>query len=334
MPQVARRLRAVSVIFPMALGLVALVGPVSRPRPLALDSVYDVSPVTLFIPAESARQASAVLQSLRLRSPAAGDPSDDALYETKLEKLGVNVGGKPSQGGFATDGDDFVRAHPLEQSYALGPSPQREHSGNTLGGDWFGHLGDMPWTKAQIQAQARSRAGGAHTRRQQMMLAAFDPDPDAPEPSASIMERWALPPAADADADARELPAMQMRWDPASGDLFATNSKTGATTVMHTTPPANFTEHPLPRVPVPINAGDPHTYFPGHTMSPRRVRGGAPRCVWPGEEGRAGCPPGAGEGPDSVCVCACMYVCLSVCLPACLPACAPVGARAHARTSV
>ena len=161
MPQVARRLRAVSVLFPMALGLVALVGPVSRPRPLALDSVYDVSPVTLFIPAgESARQASAVLQSLRLRSPAAGDPSDDALYETKLEKLGVNIGGKPSQGGFATDGDDFVRAHPLEQSYALGPSPQRERSGNTLGGDWFGHLGDMPWTKAQIQAQARSRGGG------------------------------------------------------------------------------------------------------------------------------------------------------------------------------
>ena len=79
MPQVARRLRAVSVIFPMALGLVALVGPVSRPRPLALDSVYDVSPVTLFIPAESARQASAVLQSLRLRSPAAGDPSDLSL---------------------------------------------------------------------------------------------------------------------------------------------------------------------------------------------------------------------------------------------------------------
>ena len=322
MPRVARRLRAVSVLFPMALGLVALVGPVSRPRPLALDSVYDVSPVTLFIPAgESARQASAVLQSLRLRSPAAGDPSDDALYVTKLEKL--NIGGKPSEGGFATDGDP---AH----TYALGPSPQRERSGNTLGGDWFGHLEDMPWNKAQIQAQARSRAGGVHTRRQHMMLAAFDPDPDAPEPSASIMERWALPPAADADADDRELPAMQMRWDPASGDLFATNSKTGATTVMHTTPPANFTEHPLPRVPVPINAGDPHTYFPGHTMSPRRVRGGAPRCVWPGEEGRAGCPPGAGEGPDSVCVCVCVCVlgrlsCLSVCVPVC--------ARAHAGTS-
>ena len=87
--------------------------------------------------------------------PAVADPADDNMYATKLEKLGVNVGSKPSQGGFSTHGDVFVKADGLEESYGVGPSPQREHNGNTIGGDFFGHVGDMPWTKEQIQAQAR-----------------------------------------------------------------------------------------------------------------------------------------------------------------------------------
>ena len=40
---------------------------------------------------------------------------------------------------------------------------------------------------------------------------------------------------------------------------------------MHTE--VNQTEHPnQPGPVVAINSGDPHTYFPGHEMSPRRVR--------------------------------------------------------------
>ena len=77
-------------------------------------------------------------------APSVSDPSDPGMYETKLEKLGVNVGSKPSQGGWATSGDAFVKADGLEDPYAVGPSPLREHNGNTIGGDWFGHVGDMP----------------------------------------------------------------------------------------------------------------------------------------------------------------------------------------------
>jgi len=87
--------------------------------------------------------------------PAIADPSDDAMYQTKLQKLGVNVGSAPSQGGFSSQGDTFIHNDGLEESYSLAPTPQREHNGNTIGGDFFGHVGDMPWTKEQIQAQAR-----------------------------------------------------------------------------------------------------------------------------------------------------------------------------------
>ena len=96
--------------------------------------------------------------------PAIADPSDDAMYATKLQKLGVNVGSAPSQGGFSSQGDTFIHNDALEESYSLGAVPQREHNGNTIGGDFFGHVGDMPWTKEQIQAQAR------HTRAQALAV--------------------------------------------------------------------------------------------------------------------------------------------------------------------
>ena len=58
-----------------------------------------------------------------------------------------------------------------------------------------------------------------------------------------------------------------------SGDLYATNPETGAVTIMHTSFVNATTEHTnQPGPVVPINSGDPHTYFPGHEMSPRRVR--------------------------------------------------------------
>lgn len=56
-----------------------------------------------------------------------------------------------------------------------------------------------------------------------------------------------------------------------TGDLFATNPDTGMVTIMHTS--NNETEHPNQPGPlVPINSGNPHSYYPGHRMSPRRVR--------------------------------------------------------------
>eukprot|EP00960_Hanusia_phi_P031936 749565-Hanusia_phi.AAC.3 len=82
------------------------------------------------------------------------DPSDASMYDSKLAKLGVNVGASPSQGSFATHGDAFISADNLEDSYGVGPSPNREIHGNTIGGDWFGHVGDPLLTKAQIQAQS------------------------------------------------------------------------------------------------------------------------------------------------------------------------------------
>ena len=95
------------------------------------------------------------------------DPSDDSAYATKLERLGVNVGSKPSEGGLSTHGDDFMPADGLEDPYSIGPTPRRESHGNTLGGDFFGHVGDMPLTKQQIQAQVRM------PRRQQALLQAL-----------------------------------------------------------------------------------------------------------------------------------------------------------------
>jgi len=97
------------------------------------------------------------LQAVIAGAPSVADPSDDSMYETKLEKLGVNVGSKPSEHGFSTQGDTFIKSDGLESSYSLAPTPQREHNGNTIGGDFFGHVGDMPWTKEQIQAQVRRR---------------------------------------------------------------------------------------------------------------------------------------------------------------------------------
>ena len=95
------------------------------------------------------------------------DPSDDSAYDTKLERLGVNVGSKPSEGGLSTHGDDFMPADGLEDPYSMGSTPRRESHGNTLGGDFFGHVGDMPFTKQQIQAQVRM------PRRQQALLQAL-----------------------------------------------------------------------------------------------------------------------------------------------------------------
>ena len=65
-------------------------------------------------------------------------------------------------------------------------------------------------------------------------------------------------------------PEMQMRWDPVNGDLYAMNPETGAVTIMHTA--LNETEHADQPGPVKaVNSGNPHTYFIGHRMSPRRV---------------------------------------------------------------
>jgi hypothetical protein len=108
---------------------------------------------------------------------------------------------------------------------------------------------------------------------------------------------WAsrIPEMMLADEDDSPSTHMHMEWDAKSGDLYATNPETGVVTVMHTA--TNETEHSNMRDPVPVNAGDPHTYFPGHQMSPRRAQPGS-GCLWPGV-GRAGCDT-AGEGLDSV----------------------------------
>uniref|UniRef100_A0A7S4N383 Uncharacterized protein n=1 Tax=Guillardia theta TaxID=55529 RepID=A0A7S4N383_GUITH len=87
-------------------------------------------------------------------NPMLADPSDPSMYDSKLAKLGVNVGAAPAQGSFATHGDAFVSADNLEDSYSVGPSPNREIHGNTIGGDWFGHVGEPLLTRAQIQAQS------------------------------------------------------------------------------------------------------------------------------------------------------------------------------------
>jgi hypothetical protein len=83
------------------------------------------------------------------------------------------------------------------------------------------------------------------------------------------VERYAVMPGpmlAEQDSE----PNMAMRWDPETGDLYATNPETGDVTIMHTA--LNETEHPNQPGPVKaINSGDPHTYFAGHKMSPRRV---------------------------------------------------------------
>ena len=43
----------------------------------------------------------------------------------------------------------------LETSYNTGVSPVRELGPNTLGGDFFGHIGDAPITKEQVQELMR-----------------------------------------------------------------------------------------------------------------------------------------------------------------------------------
>ena len=130
--------------------------------------------------------AKQALRAVTIGAPAVSDPSDDSMYLTKLEKLGVNVGSKPSEGGFSTHGDVFVSANGLEESYSLGPSPQREHNANTIGGDFFGHVGDMPWTKEQIQAQARRE----HTQALAVVPASTGKQRDAKTAMGSVSNGW------------------------------------------------------------------------------------------------------------------------------------------------
>lgn len=67
----------------------------------------------------------------------------------RLCELGVNVGDTET----STRGDASIVSDELEDSYNLGISPARETAGNTIGGDFFGHVGDAPITRAEVQAE-------------------------------------------------------------------------------------------------------------------------------------------------------------------------------------
>ena len=114
-----------------------------------------VNPKLLSLDKAHRRLKKQTLKAVYAGAPALSDPSDEAMYATKLETLGVNIGSHPSQGGLSTHGDVFIKTDGLEGSYSVSPAPQREMMHNTIGGDFFGHIGDALWTKEQIQAQAR-----------------------------------------------------------------------------------------------------------------------------------------------------------------------------------
>jgi len=77
-------------------------------------------------------------------------PSANCLGPSKrLCDQGVYVGDKD----WAQHGDVMVDAAPLEDSYRWnGVAPNRELSSNTIGGDWFGHIGgSAPITREEVQ---------------------------------------------------------------------------------------------------------------------------------------------------------------------------------------
>ena len=69
---------------------------------------------------------------------------------TNCTRKARNAGGERGQqavGGQLLDAERRVHgADGLEESYSVGPSPQRAMRRNTIGGDWFGHVGSAPWT--------------------------------------------------------------------------------------------------------------------------------------------------------------------------------------------
>lgn len=72
---------------------------------------------------------------------------DCAGPSKRLCELGVNVGDSA-----LNQGDIAIPAQGLEQSYTAMPSPNRETTFNTVGGDWFGHLGHPAVTREEVQA--------------------------------------------------------------------------------------------------------------------------------------------------------------------------------------
>jgi hypothetical protein len=65
----------------------------------------------------------------------------------KLEMLGVTERGQQAVGDQLLDAGQRVHgADGLEESYSVGPCPQREMRRTTIGGDWFGHVDSTPWT--------------------------------------------------------------------------------------------------------------------------------------------------------------------------------------------
>mmetsp|Transcript_46495 Transcript_46495/g.123423 ORF Transcript_46495/g.123423 Transcript_46495/m.123423 type:complete len:108 (+) Transcript_46495:498-821(+) len=66
----------------------------------------------------------------------------------RLCELGVNVGDVV----FGASGDAYADPQGLEEPYNLvGISPERETAGNTIGGDWFGHVSDAPVTRKEVE---------------------------------------------------------------------------------------------------------------------------------------------------------------------------------------
>ena len=68
-----------------------------------------VNPKLLSLDKAHRRSKKQTLKAVYAGAPALSDPSDEAMYATKLETLGVNIGSHPSQGGFSTHGDVFIK---------------------------------------------------------------------------------------------------------------------------------------------------------------------------------------------------------------------------------